>query len=112
MNLINRSILFIITTASMTGTSISIKQSYNILMKRDGPVHATPHINNILRKGPNGLDNTEQARLNEIGFEVEGNSISVLNYDLDQSYDTDHFRFQYTLDGNNAVENIDYVRVF
>ncbi len=109
MNLINRSILFIITTASMTGTSISIKQSYNILMKRDGPVHATPHINNILRKGPNGLDNTEQARLNEIGFEVEGNSISVLNYDLDQSYDTDHFRFQYTLDGNNAVENVDYV---
>ena len=109
MNSINRSILIILTTASMTGAPITIKQSYDILMNKDGPVHATPHMNNIIRNGVNSLNDKDRSRLNEIGLEAQGNLINTLNYNLDQSYDTDHFRFQYTLDGNNAVENIDYV---
>ena len=109
MNSINRSILIILTTASMTGAPITIKQSYDILMNKDGPVHATPHMNNIIRNGVNSLNDKDRSRLNEIGLEAQGNLIHTLNYNLDQSYDTDHFRFQYTLDGNNAVENIDYV---
>ena len=109
MNLINRSILITITSASILGASINVKQSYNILMNSDVPIHATPHINNLVRSGAYGLDDLERSKLIEIGLKVEGNSISILNPVLDQSYDTDHFRFQYTLDGNNAVENIDYV---
>ena len=86
MNLINRSILIIITSASIVGASINVKQSYNILMNSDVPIHATPHINNLVRNGAYGLNELERSRLNEIGLECKGNSISILDPILDQSY--------------------------
>ena len=109
MNLTNRLILISFISVSITFASINVKESYDILMDRDITIHATPHINNLVRNGAYGLNELERSRLNDIGLECKGNSISILDPILDRSYDTDHFRFQYTLDGNNAIESIDYV---
>jgi len=91
---------------------LSVKDSYDALFHSSGPVHATLHINNLIRQGAIGLTDLEKVRLNEIGLSVHGNKIIVLKSTvLDQIYDSDHFRFYYTLDesSNDVVENEDYV---
>ena len=112
MTWINRLLpLFSICTC-LYGRELSVKDSYDALFHSIGPVHATLHINNLIRQGAIGLTDPEKARLTEIGLSVHGSEITVLkSTDLDQTLDTDHFRFYYTLDGssNHAVENEDYV---
>ena len=51
----------------------------------------------------------EKDKLDEIGLKIIDNRITTMDPLLDQTYDTEHFRFYYTLQDNDAVENIDYV---
>ena len=109
MTWINRFLFYFGITAILTGESITVRDSYNTLLGSQDPIHATPHINNLIRNNAQGLSEFEKSHLSEIGLEAIGNSIVIINPNLDQSYDTDHFRFFYTLEGSNAVENLDYV---
>ena len=108
----NRLLLLFSICNCLYGRELSVKDSYDALFHSSEPVHATLHINNLIRQGAIGLTDFEKSRLSEIGLSVHGNEIIVLKSTvLDQTYDSDHFRFYYTLDGssNNAVENEDYV---
>ena len=108
----NKSLLIFSICTCLYGRELSVKDSFDALFHSSGPVHATLHINNLIRQGAIGLTDLEKVRLNEIGLSVHGNEIIVLKSTvLDQIYDTEHFRFFYTLDesSNDAVENEDYV---
>ena len=108
----NRLLLLFSICNCLYGGELSVKDSYDALFHSSDPVHATLHINNLIRQGAIGLTDLEKVRLNEIGLSVHGNEIIVLKSTvLDQTYDSDHFRFYYTLDGssNDAVENEAYV---
>ena len=108
----NRLLLLFSICNCLYGGELSVKDSYDALFHSSEPVHATLHINNLIRQGAIGLTDLEKVRLNDIGLSVHGNEIIVLKSTvLDQTYDSDHFRFYYTLDGssNDAVENEDYV---
>ena len=108
----NRLLLLFSICNCLYGRELSVKDSYDALFHSSAPVHATLHINNLIRQGAIGLTDFEKSRLSEIGLSVHGNDIIVLKSTvLDQTYDSDHFRFYYTLDesSNDAVENEDYV---
>ena len=112
MILTNRLLLLISICACLYGNELSVKDSYDALFHSSDPVHATLHINNLIRQGAIGLTDLEKVRLSEIGLSAHGNEIIVLKSTvLDQTYDSDHFRFYFTLDesSNDAVENEDYV---
>ena len=108
----NRLLLLFSIYNCLYGRELSVKGSYDALFHSSAPVHATLHINNLIRQGAIGLTDFEKSRLSEIGLSVHGNDIIVLKSTvLDQTYDSDHFRFYYTLDesSNDAVGNKDYV---
>ena len=105
----NRLILTILIHSLGQGAHISVRDSYDILKNSTVPIHATPHMNNMIRNGIDVLEEHEVAQLNEIGLQLRDNSVETLAPFLDQTHDTDHFRFFYALDGNDAVENMDYV---
>jgi len=108
----NRSLLLFSICACLYGRELSVKNSYDALFHSTEPVHATLHINNLIRQGASGLTDFEKSRLSEIGLSVHRNKIIGLKSTvLDQTYDSEHFRFYYTLDesSNDAVENEDYV---
>ena len=108
----NRSLILFSICACLYGRELSVKNSYDALFHSSDPVHATLHINNLIRQGAIGLTDFEKSRLSEIGLSVHRNKIIVLKSTvLDQTYDSNHFRFYYTLDesSNDVVENEDYV---
>ena len=84
--------------------------SFHILNNRANVVHATPHITNIIRNGFTELSDYQIQELPSLGLGIQSNKIiSIIPNDLDQYLDTDHFRLHYTLEGTDAVANIDYV---
>ena len=111
MTLTNSLIKLFLFLSTVLGSSNSVIKSYETLKNRSEPTHATPHINNLIRNGLGHLNKDERDKLNEIGLRIIGNRITTMDPVLDQTYDTDHFRFYYTLQDNDAVENIDYVLI-
>lgn len=112
MNWTIKPLLFLLICSHLFSGEYSIKDSYNSLFESSSPIHATLHINNLIRKGATELTDEEKERLSEIGLSFKGNEIiSVKPTDLDQYYETDHFRIHFTLDesSNDVVENEDYV---
>ena len=99
--------IILLTIAS--GSSINVNDSYDKLRNESEIVHATPHINNIIKNGIDELATIKIDELNKIGLNLENNSIIVITPPLDNTHDTEHFRFHFTTEGNNAVENLDYV---
>ena len=76
----------------MLGVPFCFK-SYETLKNRSEPTHATPHINNLIRNGLGQLNKDERDKLDEIGLRIIGNRITTMDPVLDQTYDTEHFRF-------------------
>ena len=109
MTLTIRLIKLFLFSSTVLGSSFSVVKSYETLKNRSEPTHATPHINNLIRNGLGQLNKDERDKLDEIGLRIVGNRITTMDPMLDQTYDTEHFRFFYTLQDNDAVENIDYV---
>jgi len=88
----------------------SVKKSYELLLDSTSYNHATTNITNILRNDPIHLSIDEIGELSKFGLEYYDGSIKVLKPTyLDNSYETEHFKFHYTLDGNDAVADIEYV---
>ena len=110
MNSINKILIYFLIICSNKGAALTAKHSFNILNNTTGTVHATPHITNIIRNGIEELSDHEILNLPSIDLELQNNKIvSIIPDDLDRHLDTDHFRFHYTLEGTDAVQNIDYV---
>ena len=74
----NRSFLFISICSGLYGRELSVKDSYDALFHSSDIVHATLHLNNIIRQGANGLTDFEKSRLSEIGLSVHGDQIIAL----------------------------------
>ena len=67
-------------------------------------------IRDRIRNGAQELSTNEKMDLAGLGLAVLGkNIVALAPVDLDQSYDTEHFRLFYTLDGYDSVENLEYV---
>ena len=109
MTLTSRLIKIFLFSSTLLGSSLSVVKSYETLKNRSEPTHATPHINNLIRNGLGQLNKDERDKLDAIGLRIIGNRITTMDPVLDQIYDTEHFRFYYTLQDNDAVENIDYI---
>ena len=110
MNLINRLTIFLLIICSSKCATPSAINSFHILNNSANVVHATPHITNIIRNGFTELSDYQIQELPSLGLGVQSNKIiSIIPNDLDQYLDTDHFRLHYTLEGTDAVANIDYV---
>ena len=63
--------------------------SYNTLFGNQGPIHATPHITNLIRNGAQEFSTNEKMDLAGLGLAVLGkNIVALAPVDLDQSYDT------------------------
>ena len=102
-------LLFTINTLS-AGLPLSIENSYNALFNSNSLVHATPHITNIIRKGAYELSKENKTKLINLGLQERSGQLSVVKpNDLDQIYETNHFRLYYTFDGYDAVEDISYI---
>ena len=103
-------ILVIFNTIVFSKNS-SVENSWLALLdKHDERIHASYHINNILR---NGLPPIEQKRINlleNLGIEIYNNKlISSQQNTLDNTYNSEHFLFHYTLDqsSNNSISSAD-----
>lgn len=102
-------VLFILNL--ITAKNISSHQSWSTLFQNNQRIHATPHITNIIRNGPDNLKANQIKDLEKLNIYVDSENFLVERPDgLNEVYTTDHFKFHYTLDGSyNSVENIDYV---
>ena len=96
--------------ASDSSMNFSVRESYNILSANNGHVHATHHIANIIRNGISGFNQAEIEDLKKFGISTEnGKAISSTPQNLDQTFESEHFRFYYTNEGNDAISDIDYI---
>ena len=110
MNSINRLAIYLLIICSSKSAAPSAITSFEILKNNTNLVHATPHIINIIRNGYSELSNNQIQELPTLGLNLYKNKIiSIAPNDLDQYIDTDHFRLHYTMEGVDAVENINYV---
>ncbi len=112
MNWINKLLLNLSIISLISASELSVRQSYHTLFLDSSNVCGTPYINNIIRQGPSELTEAEKLKMDEVGLFIQGNEIiSKKSTDLDQIYDTEHFRFYYTLDESSihVVENQGYV---
>ncbi|MFL2982860.1 MAG: T9SS type A sorting domain-containing protein [Candidatus Neomarinimicrobiota bacterium] len=78
-------------------------------MNSSKPIHATPHINNLIKNGAENLNNQEKLKLINIGLQEQEMKLKTLDPFLDQTYETEHFKFHYTFDGTDAIEDMEYV---
>jgi len=108
----NKLTFFLLSSGLLFGRAPSVSSSLASLLNSNEPTHATHHVSNLIRHGHSGLSTVEKKQLQKVGLGLKNDSIIPIKpTDLDQTYDTDHFRFFYTLDqsDNDAVENIEYV---
>ena len=103
------SLLFIFLITNLYGKISSPSESFKTLLNSNGPIDATIHINNIIKNGVNSLTEEQLINLGQLGLTTNNGSIDILNADLDLIYDTEHFRFFYTLEGYDKVESQEYV---
>ena len=107
MNWINKASLFILIHSLIFSKGISTRESYHELFFGEGKVHATLHISNLVRHGIDQLTQEEISKLSEIGLINEGTSIIAQTPStLNETYETDHFKFYYTLD-NESIDKVD-----
>ena len=107
-------ILSILTLCSVNAsglkTNFSTKESYDILFGEDNTIHATTHITNIIRNGTEDLTTSEIENLEKLGISSQNGKISTFTpNDLDQVFESEHFRFHYTNEGTDAISDPNYI---
>ena len=105
----NRLAILLFSSFTVLARPFTAIESFNTLLDSNGPIHATIHLNNIIKNGMHNLTQVQLDQLNRIGLYVNGNTIDVENTELDQIYETEHFRFYYTLEGYDKVQDQEYV---
>ena len=97
-------------TASGLNTNFSTKESYDILFGGTNTIHATTHVTNIIRNGTDGLTIAEIKNLKQLGILSQNGKTSTFTpNDLDQVFESEHFRFHYTNEGTDAVSDPTYI---
>ena len=110
MNLIISFLLFGLLEASNYEKYISTKQSYSLLLNATERIHATPHITNLIRNGSDNIDIYNPSKLKQLGLKIEDlHIVSAEPNNLDEFYDTEHFRIYFTTQGDSAVEDMNYI---
>ena len=110
MNLMISSRFLFFFISLVLSQDTSFKKSYEFLLDSTSSNHATTNITNIVRNQPIYLSIDEIRELSKFGLEYYNGSLKALRpNNLDESYETEHFKFHYTLDGNDGVTNTEYV---
>ena len=95
----------------ITAKNISSHESWSTLFQSNQRIHATPHITNIIRNGPDNLKANQIKDLEKLNIHFDSENFLIERPDgLSEVYTTDHFKFHFTSDGSyNSVDHIDYV---
>ena len=104
--------IFTLCSANASGlkTNFSTKESYDLLFGKDNTIHATTHITNIIRNGTEDLTISEIKNLEQLGILFQNGEISTFTpNDLDQVFESEHYRFHYANEGTNAVSDPNYI---
>ena len=76
MNWTIKLLFYLSLYTGLFGSDWSIRESYNALFhSRSSTVHATLHVNNLIRHGVENLANNEKTRLSEIGLSYQEDQI-------------------------------------
>lgn len=96
----------------VSGKKLSIQEScLQLLTITKTPIHATPHINNLIRNSTAPITSEIIQKLPELGLKRIGDQIVALrSTDLDKTFETEHFLLHYTTEqsDNDAVSPDDY----
>tara|TARA_S200000501_G_scaffold379030_1_gene446863 strand:+ start:31943 stop:33610 length:1668 start_codon:yes stop_codon:yes gene_type:complete len=105
--------IFIITISCnlIFSESLTTQESVTSLFGNGERVHATPHITNLIRNGPDNLSKQQLIKLQSLGMhEEKGEFLINRPQGLDETHLTEHFKLHFTRNNSNdAVQNIDYV---
>ena len=96
--------LFIFFQTILYGKKLSIEESWaELLNNNQMPIHATHHVNNIIRNGRLPQTVKEHQLLQELGIKLLDNNLiaQAPNY-LEEILETDNFTFHYTTDQSNS----------
>ena len=96
--------VFIFFQTILYGKKLSIEESWaELLNNNQMPIHATHHVNNIIRNGRLPQTIKEYQLLQELGIKILDNSLiaQAPNY-LEEILETDNFTFHYTTDQSNS----------
>jgi len=105
-----KNIFFALSISFIIGNNLTTRQSYEALKHPNSLIHPTTSITNILRNGYGDLDLSEILELKELGIEQKNGRLkSFYPNDLDKVHETEHFKIHYTLLGNDAVLNNEYI---
>ena len=89
----------------------AIKDSWEALINIDKEyIHASHHINNILRNNSLPISDREENMLKDLNIKVVNNELKVLTPNVMESiYETEHFNIHYDLDASsiNAIDEED-----
>ena len=103
-------ISFALSISLILGNNLTTRQSYEELKHPNSLIHPTSNITNILRNGYGDLNSSEIIELRELGIEQRNGRLQSFSpNDLDRVHETDHFKIHYTLTGNDAVLNSEYI---
>ena len=83
---INRLVYKFLILSFGFSSSFTVEESYGLLMNRSKPVHATPHINNLIRNGFDNLNDNKKSNLSYIGLKEQGMRLTTLDPFLDQKH--------------------------
>ena len=86
------------------GKELSVDESWKYLLDfNQAPVHATHHVNNIIRNGIVPESSDKINLLSDLGIKISNNSLTPVapNY-LEEILETENYYFHYTTDQSNA----------
>ena len=89
---------------------LKVEESWNMLLNDKIPVHATHHVNNILRNNAVPINLEKAELLSELGIKISGNNLIPVEPNYLQEYlESENFIFHYTTDqtSSDAVSTAD-----
>ena len=95
--------IFIFFISVTFGKEISIGESWKYLLDiNETPIHATHHVNNIIRSGTIPKEPEKVRLLSELGIKIFENILIPVtpNY-LEELFETENYSFHYTTDQSN-----------
>ena len=109
MNLKNRTILYLLLFSGIAGKQLTEKVSNKITSNESKPICGTPFIVNSFQYDTSSISTFDLSGLKDKESLSQNKLIQLRETNLDLSYETEHFRINYTFEGINAVESIDYI---